>query len=271
VLASALVGVSTVASERWGHGIGGMLSAFPLIVGPVLLIGALRHGTAFTSQAAAATLMGLVALGGFACAYGRCAIHRGWWTSLAVAWAAAAALGVLAGRTEIGLVGALAAAVASLAAARVALPRRRRPSAAPLLPSWELPLRMALTALLILSLSSAGSRFGPTVAGILAALPALASVLAAFTHAHAGSDALLELLCGMLEGMAAFVMFCAVVGLVVEPAGVAPAFAAAAAAALAVHASQLAMQVGGCVGAIHRRRVPWMRRSSNERSRLLSR
>ena len=236
-LASALVGASTVASERWGHGIGGVLSAFPLIVGPVLLIGALRHGTAFASQAAAGTLLGLVALGGFAWTYGHCAVHRGWWTSLAAAWVAAAGLGVLAGRAETGVAGALAVAVASLAAARIALPRRRRPSAAPVLPGWELPLRMALTALLIVSLSTAGTRFGPTAAGVLSALPALASVLAAFTHARGGSDALLELLRGMLSGMAAFVTFCAVVGLLVESAGVAAAFGVAAAAALTVHAA----------------------------------
>lgn len=33
----ASLAVSTIAAARWGHVIGGVLSAFPLIVGPVRL------------------------------------------------------------------------------------------------------------------------------------------------------------------------------------------------------------------------------------------
>jgi uncharacterized membrane protein (GlpM family) len=52
-LGASLVAVSTVAAARWGYVIGGVLSAFPLIVGPVLLVAAERHGTAFAATAAA--------------------------------------------------------------------------------------------------------------------------------------------------------------------------------------------------------------------------
>ena len=38
LLAASLVGASTLAARRWGHGVGGVLSAFPLIVGPVLFL-----------------------------------------------------------------------------------------------------------------------------------------------------------------------------------------------------------------------------------------
>ena len=31
-LASMLVGLATLAARRWGHGVGGLLSAFPLII-----------------------------------------------------------------------------------------------------------------------------------------------------------------------------------------------------------------------------------------------
>jgi hypothetical protein len=91
---------------------------------------------------------------------------------------------------------------------------------------------MALTALLIIGLTLAGDRFGPTVAGILAALPTLASVLAVFTHARHGHDALVALLRGMLGGLAGFVCFCALIALLVEPAGVSLAFVLATAAAV---------------------------------------
>jgi hypothetical protein len=240
-LGAALVGVASQLSRVWGHGLGGLLSAFPLIVGPVLLLAALRHDRAFAAHAARSTLLGLVALCGFALAYGRASRRAGWAASLAIAWAAAAALGILAARIETGVLGALAAAMVSIVVARAtlspALSPAREVDVASALPRWDLPARMALTALLIVGLTAAAERFGPAVAGALSALPALASVLAVFTHARHGRDALLTLLRGMLSGLAAFVTFCALIGLMIERAGVALAFVLATAAAALVHAA----------------------------------
>jgi hypothetical protein len=235
-LGASLVAVSTIAAARWGHVIGGVLSAFPLIVGPVLLVAAERHGAAFAAQTAAATLLGLVALSGFALAYARSARRNGWRSSVAFAWLTAAALGAPAGRVEAGLLGGLVAAAGSLAFARWALPARRSPTVAVAAPHWEVPLRMALTAALIVGISAAAGRFGPAVAGALAALPTVASVLSVSTHSQHGSDAVVDLLRGMLGGMAAFVLFCALIGLLVERAGVAAAFVLATAAAVLVQA-----------------------------------
>ena len=80
--------------------------------------------------------------------------------------------------------------------------------------------------------TTASDQFGPAVAGILAALPTLASVLAVFTHARFGGDALVSMLRGMLGGLAAFVIFCALIAQLIEPAGVAVAFLLAIAAAM---------------------------------------
>ena len=235
-LGASLVAVSTIVAGRCGHVIGGVLSAFPLIVGPVLLVAAQRHGTAFAAETAAATLLGLIAMSGFVLAYARSARHFGWRSSLPLAWLAAAGLGALAGRVETGLLGGLVVATASLAIALWALPTRREASAAVLAPRCELPLRMALTALMIVGISAAAGQLGPAVAGALAALPTVASVLAVSTHSRHGPEAVLDLLRGMLGGMTAFVMFCALIGLLVEPAGVAAAFVLATAAAVLVQA-----------------------------------
>ena len=235
-LGASLVAVSTIAAARWGHVVGGVLSAFPLIVGPVLLVSAERHGTAFAARTAAATLLGLIALSGFALAYARSSRRLGWRSSVALAWLAAAALGVLAGRVEAGLLGGLVAATGSLVLALWSLPAGGEHPAAVVAPRWELPLRMALTAVMIVGISAAAGRFGPTVAGAVAALPAVASVLAVATHSQHGAEAVLDLLRGMLGGMDAFVLFCALIGLLVEPAGVAAAFVVATAAAVLVQA-----------------------------------
>jgi hypothetical protein len=235
VVAPGLVGGATLAARRWGERVGGVVSAFPAIVGPVLLIAALQHGTAFAGRAASGTLLGLVALSGFAVAYGRVARHAGWRVSLAAGWATAGVLGLTAGALAPGPLAGLCTATVSLAAAHSALrmPTTNAGVRLPGVPSWDLPLRTTLTALLVVALTAAANRLGPVVGGMLAALPVLASVLAAFTDAQCGAGPLAALLRGMLAGMAGFVAFCALVAVLAEPAGIAPAFTIATAAALA--------------------------------------
>jgi hypothetical protein len=70
LLAPLLVAAATLAARRLGPRIGGVVSAFPAIVGPVLLIDLLEHGATFTARAAAGTLLGLVALAAFNAVYG---------------------------------------------------------------------------------------------------------------------------------------------------------------------------------------------------------
>ena len=123
LVAPALVGAATLAARRWGQEIGGLVSAFPAIVGPVLLIAALEHGATFAARAANGTLLGLVALATFAVAYGWTATRAGWPGSLAAGWAVAGVAGLLVGAIAAGPPGGLAAAAVSLGAAHRLLRR----------------------------------------------------------------------------------------------------------------------------------------------------
>ena len=237
VVAPGLVGASTLAARRWGLGLGGLVSAFPAIVGPLLLIAAHEHGTAFAARAASGTLLGLVALSGFALAYGRTSLHAGWRTSLAAGWVTAAGIATLLTAIDARPLAALAAATLSLVAAYRLLPSGAAPLAAPPAPRWDLPVRMGLTAVLVVSLAAAASRLGPVVGGLLAALPVLASVLAVFAHAQQGGAAGCALLRGMLSGMAGFVVFCVLVAVLVDRAGIPATFTTAGLAAVAVQAA----------------------------------
>jgi uncharacterized membrane protein (GlpM family) len=235
LVAPALVGAATLAARRWGQRLGGLVSAFPAIAFAVLLIDAHERGAEFAARAASSTLLGLVTLSTFVVIYGRVAERGvGPGRSLAAGWAAVGAVAAVIGGTEWGPTASLVIAAASLSGAYVALPRTRR-LAAPPLPSlrYELPLRMAATAGLVAALSAAAAELGPHVGGILTALPVLASILAVFTQAQHGTPALQDLLRGMVSGMAAFVVFCALVAALVQPAGIATAFAAAVVGALA--------------------------------------
>jgi hypothetical protein len=234
-----LVGLATLAAQRWGDGVGGVVSAFPLIVGPVLLVAAERHGTAFAARAAGATLVGLVSVAGFVLAYGRSALRGGWRRSLLAGWAVAVLLGYAARRADVGLLVAAVVAAGAIAAARAGLPAATTTAARLPAPRGEPAARMALTGVLIVVLTLAADRFGPLVAGALAALPVLASVLAVATHRTYGRSALIELLRGMVAGLTAFAAFCAVVGGLVDRAGIAVAFIAATAVAVGVQTAAL--------------------------------
>lgn len=242
ILAPLLVAASLLVSRRWGERLGGLVSALPAIAGPVLLIDAEQHGAPFAAKAAVGTLFGLVALSGFAAAYGWASLRVRWALCVAAGWMVAAGIAVLVASAPSSTPLAFGAACLSLAAAHAVLTGAgagTRPVAR--LPSFELPLRMASTALLIVALVAVGDLLGPQLGGILVALPALASVLAAFTHARHGSTSVRELLRGMLQGMAGFAVFCALVALLAGRAGTAPTFLLAAAGALVTQASSAAL------------------------------
>ena len=233
--APLLAGVSSVTARRWDERAGGIVSAFPAIVGPVLLVSAFEHGPAFAARLANATLLGLVGLSGFVLVYGRAAVRRPWWACLGLAWAAAAVLALAVGQVTAGSPAGLAAAAASLIVAHHWLPPAPAAVPASVEPAgiWA---RMVVTLVLVAVLAAAAARFGPLVGGILAALPVLASILAVATHRLSGPLATLALLRGMVVGMVGFVAFCQLVALLIMQAGIVAAFACATVVALVAEA-----------------------------------
>jgi hypothetical protein len=231
-LAPLLVAVATLATRRLGERVGGLLSAFPAIVGPVLLITDRELGAAAARSAAEGTLLGLAAMSAFVAVYG-CLAHRtGWRLSLAGGWLAAGAVGTLAAASPLrGLAWPLGAATGSVILALAVMPRTA-PATAP--PGLEIGLatRMLITVALVAALAGTSRLLGPTLGGMLAALPVLASVLAVFVHREGGSGAALSFLRGMMAGMFSFVGFCAVVAVLIVSAGPAVSFVAAATWAL---------------------------------------
>lgn len=245
-LAAALVAVSSLAARRWGLRTGGIVSAFPAIVGPVLVLVAVEHGAGAAARNAEGTLLGLVGLAAFTAAYGRTALRGGWITSLMSGWMAAALTSLAAA-----LAGARAGAPIGLLAASISLWLAHRSLAAAsgdpgtttgtrsARAGTSILSRMALTALIVVALTGAVSLLGPLAGGILAALPVLASVLAVLTHRDAGGQAAIAFLRGTLAGMTGFVAFCLIVALLITRAPLVPVFAGATLAALLAQAPAL--------------------------------
>lgn len=271
ILAPAFVVGASLTARRFGPQIGGLVGGLPVVAGPILLVLAIVHDRAFAARSATTSLLGLVSLATFVVVYGAAARRVRWPGALALAWLAFLVMTALASAFHVAATPALAVAFVSFAGARALLPRPAatpspaaapgpcramghldplldtvlgpRPVVAP--PSWDLPVRAACAAAMVLTITAASAGLGPRLSGLLAPSPIITTVLAAFTHAQLGSDATLRLLRGMLTGFFAFALFSWTVALALPHMSIAAAFALAAAVAALTQAAILGGEVVG--------------------------
>jgi hypothetical protein len=236
-LAPALVGVATVAARRWGPQAGGWAAATPVVAGPVLLVYAANHGLRFGSEAAASATLGLISLAVFSTVYALMArAGRPWAVCLLVGWGAfvvtTGLLSVVAAPTWVALV----AAVVAFQLCRLALGRvvavdgegRRLP--------FDIPLRMLAAFVMVVTLGLVSGMLGSRVSGLIAPFPIIGSVMAAFTHASRGREALQGYSAALLRGLPSFALFTASVALTLEPVGLVWSFLLAGVLAALSHA-----------------------------------
>ena len=170
------------------------------MAGPILAIIAIEHGRDFGEDAARSALLGVVALAASCVAFARAA-DRGWPLTIAAGWVTYGVVGAaLAGvdvRPGVGLALALAAL---LAAALLIGPR---PPVGPRTPppSWDLPVRALLTAVLVVTLTGLAGGLGPAVSGVLTPFPIATTVMVAFVLAQDGPAALRNLLYGFVRAL----------------------------------------------------------------------
>ncbi len=251
-LAPALVVGSSLAGRRWGHEVSGLLVALPLVAGPILLITELEHGAHFASRAAAASLLGLVALASFVVVFARVSRRRHWPLAVAIGWLAflAVALGFSAIAPPAGIGLAVALGAYTLAP-RLMPPDPHLDSTSDAeLPVWDLPARALATAALVLALTGAAAGLGPTLTGVLTPFPISNTVLAVFVLVLEGPAHANAFLRGFLRGAFGFVAFCFLVAVLLVPLGAAAAFSLALSGALLVQLAVRLLSPRGRVGAI---------------------
>ena len=236
-LTPALIGLATIASRRWGPGVGGLLVALPLTSGPVLLLLALDHGPAFAARATEGSLAGATAVMAFCLAYAWAGRRLVWWAALAAGYFGFAAMSiamqpVVAGSLVVLVIVALGAPLVGL---RLLPARGPAPEETPA-PWWDLPARMTMGAALVLAITGFSAVIGPQVSGLLATIPVFITVLAVFTHRREGPARTVLLLRGALIGMFGTIAFVIVLRFVLEPGGIAIAFSVATVVALAIQA-----------------------------------
>jgi hypothetical protein len=240
VLTPLLIGGATLAARRWGPVIGGLFIALPLTSGPILFFMAIDQGPAFTQLAAVGTTIGLAAIAAYCVAYARADRRVGPGASLAAASAAFVVTGVMLHA----IVGAplwlvVAITVLAIAGATRAIPFSGVAHGPLPHPAWDLPARMIVATTLVVAITALAPVLGPGWSGIVATFPVYLSVMAVFTHRHAGAAAADDVLRGILAGLYGTVAFYVVVAVGLGFAAVGITFVAAVATALAFEAAAL--------------------------------
>lgn len=208
LLVPAFVAGVTVSGRRWGTRVGGVLTALPMVAGPALVFYALEQGNDFAGDAARMTLLGIMATAAWCVAYAHSARRVQWPLSVTAGCIVFATVGTVVLRVEVGRTGALILTVAGLLAAHGLLPAVMGRSQPLPRPDWDLPMRMATAAALVLALTSLAARLGPSVSGLLAAFPVVTVIVGAFTHAQQGPAGVASYFRGLLRGLHSFALFC---------------------------------------------------------------
>ncbi|MFL5824547.1 MAG: hypothetical protein ACJ764_14020 [Solirubrobacteraceae bacterium] len=215
LLAPLLVAAATLVGRRWGARVGGLVVALPVVAGPILLVIALQHGSHFAAITARHALLAVIALCGFTIVFALLSPSGSWPIALLGGWVVYGGLAAAASQVDLAVGPAAVLVLAAIIATRVGLDRQPPGGAAGTgeVPSWDLPLRMAVTLVLVVTVTSTAAATGPAVSGVLTPFPIATSVLAAFTlaqHGPAGANAFLRGFVTAMPMFAGFFAICAI-------------------------------------------------------------
>jgi hypothetical protein len=235
-LAPALVAAATLVARRLGHRAAGLIGGLPVVAGPIVLIYAVEQGDAFARDAAAAGALGLISPVLFCLAYAACARPAGYVASLAAAWLAFGVATVLLSAIDPPLALSVVLAAVTIGGGSWLLARAVSGPVEASATGDLLLWRLAITAALVLTLTTAAHGLSPHLAGLLATFPIITPVLAGFTHVRVGADAAIELLSGLVPALVCFLAFYATLAATLASLGGPAAFGLATAVTLALWA-----------------------------------
>ena len=227
LLAPILVALATLAARRYGDRIGGWLSAFPFVAGPLLLVLCLERGAPFAAASARNAILGIASLGFFALGYAHLARRLAWWWTLPISWL----LYLLSAWGLMGLVPSLGLRIGlaflGLGIAWLLLPEGGKDGdgAGKSLPlPLDLLARMLAAAVLVGTLASVAQSLGSGWTGLLTPFPVATTVLVTFAHAQGGPASVARLLKGFPPALGALVLFFAVLAVALTSLGTAASF-----------------------------------------------
>jgi len=216
-LSPILIAAATLVGRRWGPAVSGWFTGFPFISAPISIILALQNGLPFAAQAAVGTIGGQTSVCLFALAYIIAAQRFPWWLS------AILSLGVFFGAVALwnslglSLLPALIILLAVVLLLAWLIPVQKIDGSSRGYPWWDLPARMIAALVFVAALTGTSRFLGPQLSGIFSAFPVFGIVLATFTHAQQGSQAVRQLLRGSILGSFGIAGFYVVIGTLLLP------------------------------------------------------
>jgi len=243
LLVPAFLAIISFAGRRWGPGVAGWLAGFPSLTGPILFFLAIERGAAFTTQAAVLSLACVLPAISFGVTYAWSSRRLPWPGALGAAYAAWFAGVFVLSLLPLDPWGALALSLATLFVAPRLFPRPQPIGAMQPLPAWEILLRMAAGAAMVLGVTAAAEALGTVWTGLFAAFPVMSTVMAVFTHRANGPGFTQALLRAMIGGFYAYITFCLCVALLLDAWGIAATYTLAVAATVAVQGAARAIMM----------------------------
>ena len=196
----------TLAGRKWGTGLAGLLGAFPVVAGPIIIFIALEQGPTFATLTSISAISAIACLLIFGVVYSWVSIYWSWpfaLISALVAWLGVA-LTLAVTSPDIGIASIIA--ILSLVITPFLLPRLKTTSP-PKGKLNDLPWRMLVGALLTLLVTTLAATLGEVWSGILAVFPVIGLVLAVFTHNTLGPTHVTQVYRGMVKGLYSFSAF----------------------------------------------------------------
>ena len=217
-LAPSLVLLTSLLARRLGPRLGGRLLGAPTTTGPFLFVLCVSAGSSTAAGAAHGSAAGQLTVTCFCLIYGRFAPGRRPITTLAAALTCSALAAILATVIDNILVTAALSALL-VTAGLLTWPNSSRPQPKQAAARrWELPVRMAISAAMVVGATEIAVAAGPFIGGIASSLPVLLAVMG--PSAHRTSDAVAsEMMHGALISCLATISFLTVLALTLKPLG----------------------------------------------------
>ncbi len=206
-LAPASILLATLAARRFGHGVSGLLSGFPVIAGPIVAALMFELQPEQIAGIARATLAACPAAIAHIVAFAWLSRRLRWWGCLAGAALAFFAVGAITTAPWMPVAVQVALAIAGPFFALRCMPRVPALVGAVPVPRTEIAMRVGATFVLAATIVVSAERVPAVVSGLLLAWPISGSILPSFTLPAYGHAATVTLLRGFAIGLVGFVTF----------------------------------------------------------------
>ncbi|EIK94849.1 hypothetical protein PMM47T1_20173 [Pseudomonas sp. M47T1] len=218
----------SLAGNRWGTRLAGLLSGLPVTSALIMLFLTLEQGSGFALRAIPGALAGLAAVQATYLSYVLAAQRVGVPVACVAAMATYAAMAALT--SQAGSVAVSVSVTLMLMVSIIVVTAHQAPASAARLvavPRWVIPMRMLTATLLLLAITASATWLGPVASGMLAPIPVIAWPLAVFAHVQGGRLEMGKIVRGNAIGGVGVLGFYLVLEWAMVPWGGLPAIGAA--------------------------------------------